>query len=366
MVGQDKPYVPIHREPSLGVGPSLQDHKLGWPEGRAPVMVCLTVDTETSIGGAFGDPRLQPVGVEKRVFGKVGSRAFGIPLLMSIAEDHGLKLTFFVETLNRIVFGLDPLKRVVRSILDRGHDVQLHLHPNYRTFLHPDKRRFPRPDFMHAYSVEEQAAMLEDGVRCLEACGASRVVAFRAGCYGADETTLRAMKAVGLPVDGSYNAAHLGAECGFRKRFLNDVWCCEDTGVFELPVTCFCDRSLLRKRIRPMDINGTGFREMKEVLNGAYGAGMRSVVVVLHSFSFIKPYDVQYRKVRIRHKVIRRFRKLCAFLSENRDRFQVRPMGEWTPSELEHAARSAAHRFPLASPVYGWGRLMEQAWDRWV
>ncbi len=51
MVGQDKPYVPIHREPSLGVGPSLQDHKLGWPEGRAPVMVCLTVDTETSIGG---------------------------------------------------------------------------------------------------------------------------------------------------------------------------------------------------------------------------------------------------------------------------------------------------------------------------
>jgi len=329
------------------------------------VAVFLTVDTETSIGGAFRDARLHPVGYEKRVYGLFKGRAFGIPLMMTIAEKYGIRLTFFVETLASHVFGLESLQKVVQSILQRGHDVQLHLHPNYRTFGRLTRQQDPESDFMHAYSASEQRAMLEHGVETLHRCGVPRVSAFRAGCYGADESTVEAMRTVGLVVDSSYNAAHVGAECGFQKRSINDVWRWNGE-VFELPVSCFHDRSFLGKKLRPLDINGTGFGEAKDFLQKAHAAGTRCVVMVLHSFSFIKPYDVQYTRVRIRYNVIKRFRRLCAYLAHNRDKFSVHTVGEWTLSHLKHAAEKAVHQVPTVCPVYSWGRLVEQAWDHWV
>lgn len=41
-------------------------------------------------------------------------------------------------------------------------------------------------------------------------------------------------------------------------------------------------------------------------------------------------------------------------------------MGEWNVSELEAAGREAVHRLLPVPPVYSWGRLIEQAWDRWI
>ena len=48
----------------------------------AKVNVFLTVDTEHSIGGAFSDPALQPVGNARRIFGRLGGKEYGIPLQM--------------------------------------------------------------------------------------------------------------------------------------------------------------------------------------------------------------------------------------------------------------------------------------------
>ena len=93
-----------------------------------PVNVFITIDTEHSIGGALENPQLQPVGNEKCIFGKIGGREFGIPLIMDIAESYGLKVVFFVEVFNHIFFGPDETRRVVDYILERGHDVQLQVH----------------------------------------------------------------------------------------------------------------------------------------------------------------------------------------------------------------------------------------------
>lgn len=98
------------------------------------VTVFITVDTEHSIGGAFSDPKLKPVGNEKRIFGKIGDKTYGIPLIMDIADADKIPTTFFVEVLNKHHFGEAETREVCKYILDRGHDVQLHLHPNYLTF----------------------------------------------------------------------------------------------------------------------------------------------------------------------------------------------------------------------------------------
>src|SRR3546814_15906278 len=44
---------------------------------------------------------------------------------------HGLKACFFVDPMPALVFGFDWLKPLVATILARGQEVQLHLHPNW-------------------------------------------------------------------------------------------------------------------------------------------------------------------------------------------------------------------------------------------
>jgi len=76
------------------------------------INVFITVDTEHSIGGAFRDKNLKPVGNEKRIWGKIGEKSFGIPLMMDIVETFDIRLTFFVEVLNKHYFGEDETKKV--------------------------------------------------------------------------------------------------------------------------------------------------------------------------------------------------------------------------------------------------------------
>jgi len=329
------------------------------------INIILTVDTEPSIGGAFREPSLRPVGLEKRIFGKVGEKEFGIRFLMKVAESYGLRLSFFLEALSHIYFGLDPIRETVEAILTRSHDVQLHIHPNYQNFKLGESRELRFSDFMHAYSTKDQAALLEEGISVLMTAGASRPVAFRAGCYGGNAATIEALGKKGLLIDCSYNAAFVGCECGFEPLGINDVKELA-AGVYELPVTNFWERGMAPGRLRPLDINGAGFGEIKAALEQLRVGGTQCAMVVLHSFSFIKPYDVQYRKVRIRHNVIRRFRNLCEFLSENSGVYRVRTLGELTREELKRMSLNARHFFPKVPVLSSFYRMAEQAWDRFV
>jgi len=117
----------------------------------AGVNVFITVDTEHSIGGAFMRKDARPVGNDRRVWGRIGTKVYGIPLIMDIADSFGLKLTFFVEVLNKYFFGENESREVCEYILKRGHDVQLHLHPNYLNFTLKDPRQRQFTDLIGRY-----------------------------------------------------------------------------------------------------------------------------------------------------------------------------------------------------------------------
>jgi hypothetical protein len=53
-----------------------------------------------------------------------------------------------------------------------------------------------------------------------------------------------------------------------------------------------------------------------------------AVVVILHSFSFLKRRDVQFEHARPDHLVIRRFEALCKYLRRNAQRFHVTTFGD--------------------------------------
>lgn len=328
------------------------------------VNVFITIDTEHSIGGAFANPALKPVGNAKRIFGKIGKREYGIPLIMDIADQFGLRLVFFVEVFNRHFFGQDETRQVVEYILKREHDVQLHLHPNYLNFTQPCPQDLKFSDLCGDYSLELQTEMLSEARKMLVEYGAPAPTAFRAGCFGANADTLKALSANDFLLDSSYSQAYLGSPCLLPDWGQNDL--IEREGLFELPVTNFIENTGLRsKRCMPLDINGVSFEEMSHVLKAMQrGTGPRNATVILHSFSFVKAYDVQYNRMRPRRHVIRRFEKLCRFLSENAEDFKVRTFDELNREDLVSLTKDRSDNFPQVPAYLSLARFGGQLLDR--
>src|SRR5579872_2276138 len=184
--------------------------------------VYFTVDTETSMGGAWRNPHYSPLPLERSMLGLYNSRFYGIPLLMDILEEYGFRATFFTEVFCAYLVGFEEVEKVFRQIRERGHDPQLHLHPVfrfYRDFLQGMPRR--EIDLMFRLSSDEQRALVREGVELFCQLNGKPPRAYRAGCYGASEVTLRALRENGVKIDSSYNLAFLGKTCGFQVSPLN-------------------------------------------------------------------------------------------------------------------------------------------------
>jgi len=326
------------------------------------VNVFITVDTEHSIGGAFQNPKLKPVGNGKRVFGKIGDTSYGIPLIMDIADSCRLPITFFVEVLNKYYFGEHESSEVYEYILKRNHDVQLHLHPNYLNFTRPHPGELYFSDNMFIYDLKDQIDLIHQGKELLIKYGVKSPIAFRAGNFAADNNTLTALKKNGFLIDSSYNNCFLGNLCRINIK-INDASRIEE--IWEFPVTNFREFPYLgQKKTHPLDINGVSFYEIKSVLEKAPGCGPKNITILLHSFSFIKAYDAQYNKMKPRFRAIRRFEKLCRFLAENSQTFKVVTFGSLDKQELEKMCSDPIHTFPKVPAHLSFLRYFEQLHDR--
>ncbi len=326
------------------------------------VNVLITVDTEHSIGGAFRNPLLKPVGNNRRIYCKTSKGDFGIPLIMSIARNYGLTLTFFLEIMNKYFFGESESREICELILSKGHDVQLHLHPNYLNFGTDYSFGLKYNDNMHAYTLRKQIDLLSESKKTLESYGAPSPVAFRAGNYGANLNTLSALHHCGFSFDSSYNLAFSNTACKLCHTEINDVQLIKN--VYELPVTNFVECTGKKCRYRPLDLNGVSFRQMKNVLNHAVHEGMRFVTIVLHSFSFVRPLDVQYSKIYLYRMVINRFKKLCRFLSENSDRFDVLTFNRIHQIDYSESEEKIQPMFYKSNIMPNLERYYEQLFDR--
>ncbi len=326
------------------------------------VNVFITVDTEHSIGGAFRDRNLKPVGNDRRIFYQVGKKDYGIARIMDIGERYGLPVCFFLEVLNKYYFGEEESRSVCQYILGRGHDVQLHLHPNYLNFTTPDPMKRQFSDMISDYPLEKQIEFLTDGRQTLMKYGAPNVIAFRAGNFGANHDTLTALEKTGFLVDSSYNKTFLGGDCRLNGIDIDDA---EKIGnIWEFPITNFSEPNFKGgMRYRPLDINGVSFAQMRRVLEEAVEKGPRHITILMHSFSFMNPADVQYKKILPRTVVIRRFEKLCRYLAEYSDKFQVLTFKDTSIATLDEMRGQSLHHLPKLDIALSMGRVIEQAWD---
>jgi peptidoglycan/xylan/chitin deacetylase (PgdA/CDA1 family) len=294
-----------HRSTSRQVNVILTFDVECWPDQRQPLPA--TIDAE----------------VAHHIYGVTGTgEAFGIDWQMDTMRRHGLRGVFFVEALSATRGFEDALRRVVRSIQAKGHDVEAHAHPEWFGYAPVRSLVAERcHPCIGEYSLEDQTVIVRAAVEQLRRCGASNLVAFRAGNFGANQDTLTAVRRAGLAIDSSYNAVYAGRECRIRLAPRTQPLCAAD--IWEYPVACFHDYPRVRPRhLRPLQVTASSFGEMSSVLLDAWDRRLHTMVVLSHSFEMthFRPGAAPPRK----HTVnVRRFERLCRFLGERHDLFRV-------------------------------------------
>ncbi|OOG20661.1 hypothetical protein B1C78_17050 [Thioalkalivibrio denitrificans] len=300
-----------------------------------PLTVHITVDTEFSVGDAFSNPQTgEPVGPDW-VHCPVNGRSQGLGFLLDTMDAHGLSATFFVEALNTVYFGDEPMGRIARTLMDRRQDVQLHLHPFWLYFREPDWRRrlasIPPEDRTSGRSPESLAELIEAGLETFIRWGLPRPVAFRSGGLDVDGNVYRALKGCGLHI-----ASNIGLGiCEPADRSLHQIGGAHRFhGVVELPILTYHVASLGRTvQRKSLTITGSSWPEIRSLLWKARRAGYQQVVLLTHAFEFVK-VSVSGEIVRENRINQSRFTRLCEFIAEHPDDFRSGLMRDVDPDRL--------------------------------
>jgi peptidoglycan/xylan/chitin deacetylase (PgdA/CDA1 family) len=287
--------------------------------------VVLTVDTEASIAGAFGENAAHLPLIHEPVAGMVDGKSEALGFLLETLNDYGLVATFFVETAHTRYFSDKVMGGYVDRLLRADQDVQLHLHPCWLSFEGGKFDRFNLvTDNCHELEVGQLAALIEGGADRIVAWTGTRPTGMRAGNFSTSLSVFEAMNQAGLRYASNIClAVHRPPEPDLAvSGGVHDF-----AGVRELPVTCFADVGPTgRGRLRAMQITALTAHEQITLLNAAHDRENPVAVIVTHPFEFIKKRDFRYTNLRPNRMIQGRFRRLCGFLSANRHRFDVVPL----------------------------------------
>jgi hypothetical protein len=314
--------------------------------------VFFTIDVEVWCGGWDNLDEKFRRAFERHIHGKTAQGEYGMPYQLKVMNDHGLTSVCFVEPLFSARFGRQPLADIVGMVNDARHENQLHLHTEW-----VDEAREPllpgvtgKRQHLRYYSLAEQTSLIASGAAMMADAGAPGVNAFRAGSFGFNRDTLDALAANSIPFDSSYNATLFGPDSGVRPGA--PAWApFECAGVQEYPMTVFDDGT---GKMRHVQLSACSYGEIESLLWRALESGYSSFVILSHSFELLnagrdRPYPL----------AIRRFRKLCAFLDQHRDKFRVRGFRGLQPELCDMQPP------PLSSPIWRTGgRMLEQAYRR--
>jgi len=289
-----------------------------------------------------------PNAFQRYIYGATPRGNYGLPHILGELDDHGLKGVFFVEPFFSTRFGLDLLSEIISLIQEQKQEVQLHPHTEWiDESIEPliDNIQSKKQLLRH-FSLSEQITLIQAGANLIMKAGGGHVNAFRAGNFGFNRDTLRALAANNIPFDSSYNATMYGLDSGIHlpeDSFLESVEC---EGVYEFPITVFNDGL----KLRHTQVTACSYQEMEGLLWQALHSGRKSFVIFSHNFEFLNK-----SMNRPDYVAVNRFRKLCAFLVRHQDCFRVCGFQGLTPRAI------TSQPMPLTSSAWKTSyRMFEQ------
>ncbi|MGX7894807.1 polysaccharide deacetylase family protein [Tsuneonella sp. HG222] len=271
--------------------------------------VYLTIDTEYEFGFAARngvDTAARAANFDRSIAGKTSTGGAGLAYTLDRFDNFGLKAVFFVDPMPALVWGTGAISQVVEPILARGHDVQLHLHTEWLALAGSSS---PVPgrtgQNLKDFALGEQIALLEYAREALMAAGAPKPVAFRAGNYGANDDTLRALASLGFTHDSNHapGIPHSACAISLGREDRRPV---SKLGVIEVPIGCITGA----RGLRHAQLTALSARELREAAIHARDEGIESFTVVSHSFELLSRDRTQVNRL-----LQRRFDKFCLALA---------------------------------------------------
>jgi hypothetical protein len=273
-----------------------------------------TVDTELSLK-LFQQGASAQENFDSSIAGKCRDGEFGIFYQMDQLEAVGLTGVFFVDPMPALVYGPGVIARIVQPIVERGHEVQLHIHTEWLEFAREHDHAHLRGRNIADFSLDDQIRLLEQARALLMMAGAPKPTAFRAGNFGANDDTLRALRALGVRYDSSFNPAFLAGECDIGLPQQTPPFA-EHLGVGIIPVSIIEDRP---GSIRAVQLCALSAWEMRDALVHAADENWPCFTIVSHSFELLSR-----DRSRVNPIVVRRFQAMCRNIAEHN---RLEPVG---------------------------------------
>lgn len=191
----------------------------------------LTVDTEALPRRASSDH------VKRLMWGEYDNGTAGVREMCAIGDEFGAKHIFFVDMCG-VYAERDKVREVMVWLDKAGHDVQLHVHPEYLPDAFWEGTGFKvQPRHLNDYEDEtkEEFLLTRFSAEITEVTG-KPIRAFRAGSFRWNATTLRTLAKLDIPL--SFNntiAARNIGQCPYSvPSNLPFLW---TNGIIEIPIT---------------------------------------------------------------------------------------------------------------------------------
>lgn len=263
--------------------------------------VLITIDTELS-AGLYQQGVSLADNIASSIYGRTAAGDYGVGWMIDRFDAHGLTGVFFIDPMPALVYGPGFLADIVGPIVARGHEVQLHIHTEWLKWAKKPIVAAGGKRNIGDYSPGDQAILLDYALRMIEAAGAPRPIAFRAGNFGANDATLLALAKLGIVFDSSFNGA-IDRRCCAIDLLRATIEPVRHCGIVELPVALLLDRPGI---VRAAQICAFSSWETDSLLRHAVNTGIAVQTIVTHSFEML-----DRRRTRPNRSVIRRFEKLC-------------------------------------------------------
>ena len=324
---------------------------------RTRTEVCITIDTEFSVGGNFENPELHPV-AEPMVLGEIDGKEHGLGFLLDSLSEFGMCATFFVEALQTAYFGYEPMGGIARRIAAARHDVQLHLHPCWLHYQ-PVPGADPKSTLNDSCAGRTDAELdhfFRFGLSVFARWGLPRPAIVRSGNFQVDTNFYRAAARSGII---SSSSIALPVYRPTDKRLILEAGVARIERVLEFPVCCYSYPVGFNKRLRPLAITACSSVEIVSALWQARQYGISPVIILTHPQEYIKRKDPRYTTLRRNRINQTRLRTVLQFLLRHEDEFTAVPMASL--EEDHESAVTPTHPAISVSARQAIARMAENA-----
>ena len=215
---------------------------------------------------------------------------------------------------------------------------------------------------MNGRSIEQLGRWLADGIAIFARWGVGRPVALRTGSLITDRTVYLAMEQAGIRIGSNIAfGVHRPGDPGLH--FYSGIQ--QVGGVTELCVLTYADFGIgNRTHARSLSITGSSWSETRTLLERAHDFGVESVVILTHPFEYVKYERLDFSGLLPNRINQRRLARLCKFLRDQPDRFEVMAIGDLASSPRTMPSKAnVLLKVPMMHAV---GRIVQNGLNDWI